>query len=201
VSWRRVSHRRESRIARIGPVSHAAPKPGRPGRRATDDRPAPANQHFVEQGQIALPGRGLALAWSPDGTRIAAGGRFRDKVAGLRYDTRIADVASRTLQKSFACHYFYVVATAWNANPFLGEIVADGGGDHAVKIWNARGRAASSASPGSSRRGRRHQAARRDQRLDHGPRVLARRPLPRGREPRPHVRGSGRWRPANASSR
>src|SRR5262245_55223472 len=98
--------------------------------------PAPANQHFVEQGQIAIPGRGLALAWSPDGTRLAAGGRFREKLTQLRYDTRIADVASRTLLKSFACHWFYTLSNAWTANPFLGEIVADGGMDHAIKLWD-----------------------------------------------------------------
>jgi len=116
------------------------------------DEPAapvtPANVHFVEQGTIAIPGRGLALAWSPDGTRIAAGGRFRDKVTRLRYDTRIADVAARTLLKSFACHYFYVLATAWAANPFLGDIVADGGQDHAVKIWDAAGPGSVKCNPG-----------------------------------------------------
>ena len=101
--------------------------------------PAPANLHFAEDASIALPGRGLALAWSPDATRLAVGGRFRDRATGLRYDTRIADAATATLAKSFACHYFFVIATAWTANPFLGEIVADGGGDHAVKLWDAEG--------------------------------------------------------------
>src|SRR5262249_32900719 len=120
-------------------------RPHRPHTKRTPQRPdgpadgptMPANAHLVEQGTIALPGRGLSLAWAPDGGRIAAGGRFREKATGLRYDTRIADVGALALQKSFACHYFYVVATAWTQNPFLGEIVADGGGDHAVKLWDA----------------------------------------------------------------
>jgi WD40 repeat protein len=125
------------------------PRPPREPRPPDVEAPAsPANVYFVEDGSIAIPGRGLALAWSPDGTRIAAGGRFRDKAAGLRYDTRIADVATRTLAKSFACHYFYVVATAWTANPFLGEIVADGGGDHAVKLWDAGGPGSRKCKPG-----------------------------------------------------
>jgi WD40 repeat protein len=140
----------------VGDVAEARePRPPRPPRQRREPRtpdveptPPPANVHFVEQGSIAIPGRGLALAWSPDGTRIAAGGRFRDKLAGLRYDTRIADVATRTLQKSFACHYFYVVATAWDANPFLGEVVADGGGDHAVKLWDANGPGSIKCKPG-----------------------------------------------------
>jgi len=114
----------------------------------TEAPAAPSNVHFVEHGTIALPGRGLALAWSPDGTRIAAGGRFREKETGLRYDTRIADVATMSLAKSFACHYFYVVATAWTLNPYLGEVVADGGGDHAVKLWNAGGPGSTVCKPG-----------------------------------------------------
>jgi WD40 repeat protein len=104
--------------------------------------------HFVEEGTIALPGRGLSLAWSPDGGRIAAGGRFRDATSDLRYDTRIADVVAHSLVKSFACHYFYVVATAWTMNPFLGEILADGGGDHAVKLWNPLAAGSATCKPG-----------------------------------------------------
>ena len=128
---------------------HRPHRPREPRTPAGPSAPAdPTNVFFVEQGTIALPGRGLALAWSPDGTRIAAGGRFRERETGLRYDTRIADVASRTLVKSFACHWFFVVATAWTANPFLGEIVADGGGDHAVKLWDASGPGSAKCRPG-----------------------------------------------------
>jgi WD40 repeat protein len=122
-------------------------QPGTPGTNQVD--PArPTNVHFGAQGTIALPGRGLALAWSPDGSRIAAGGRFREKATGLRYDTRIANVAPRTLEKSFACHYFFVVSTAWSDNPFLGEVLADGGGDHAVKLWDPAGAGSLKCNPG-----------------------------------------------------
>src|SRR6185503_5446243 len=65
------------------------------------------------------------------------GGHFREKETRLRYDTRIADVASGQLVRSFACHWWWVVSTAWVNNPYVGEIIADGGGDHAVKIWDA----------------------------------------------------------------
>jgi hypothetical protein len=71
-------------------------------------------------GAIALPGRGLSLAWSPDGRRIAVGGHFRDKVTRLRYDTRIADVDAGVLVKSFACHWFWVVSNAWADTPTTG---------------------------------------------------------------------------------
>jgi WD40 repeat protein len=124
------------------------PRVPRPADGQPDAPGTPANALFAQTGTITLPGRGLSLAWSPDGARIAVGGRFREAETGLRYDTRIADVASQTLEKSFACHYFFVVATAWTANPFLGEIVADGGGDHAVKLWRAGGGGSATCKPG-----------------------------------------------------
>lgn len=132
------------------------PRPPRPPRAPRTPKPPPAppapplptNVHFTPAGTIALPGRGLALSWSPDATRIAAGGRFRDKATGLRYDTRVADVVAQALVKSFACHWFFVVATAWSANPFLGEVLADGGGDHAVKVWDPAGPGSSGCKPG-----------------------------------------------------
>lgn len=108
---------------------------------------AASNQVFAPVQTLALPGRGMAVAWSPDGTRIAAGGHFRGSTvlpqppkSNLRYDTKVYDVASGALLKSFDCHGFWVVALAWAAVPELGmELLADGGGDHAVKIWDADG--------------------------------------------------------------
>lgn len=123
------------------------PRPPRADRGAGRPVP-PANVHFEMRGTITLPGRGLALAWAPDGTRIAVGGRFREPATGLQYDTRIADLGAGTLVKSFACHHFFVVATAWTMNPYLGEIVADGGGDHAVKLWDANGPGSPTCRPG-----------------------------------------------------
>jgi WD40 repeat protein len=97
----------------------------------------PANVHFAPGGTIALPGRGLALTWSPAGDAIASGGHFSDSSAHERYDTRVASVRSMTLTKSFDCHYWWTVSSAWQQNLYLGNIIADGGGDHSVKIWNA----------------------------------------------------------------
>lgn len=138
------------------PREPRAPKPPRePKQPRTPTTPTPGeptspstNVHFAPAGAVAIPGRGLTLSWSPDGQSLAVGGRFRDKLTRLRYDTRILDVASQSLVKSFSCHYFWVVATAWTDNPFLGEVLADGGGDHAVKLWNAGGPGSTVCKPG-----------------------------------------------------
>lgn len=108
----------------------------------------PTNVHMAPGKAIDLPGRGLAIAWAPDGHALAVGGHFREKLSKLRYDTRIADVASGQVTRSFACHYWWVVATAWVDNPYVGEIIADGGGDHAVKVWDANGPGSTRCNPG-----------------------------------------------------
>jgi WD40 repeat protein len=127
------------------------PRPPR-GPRTTptppDDAKQPSNTLLEPAGAVSIPGRGLTLAWSPNGQAVAVGGRFREKTTRLRYDTRIVDVAAGEVAKSFACHYFWVVATAWTDNPYLGEVIADGGGDHAVKVWDANGRVSTHCNPG-----------------------------------------------------
>ncbi len=126
------------------PKVHSTPSAGEPA--------APVNVRFAPAGTIALPGRGLTLAWSPTGDAIAAGGHFKDKATGQRYDTRVVDVPSRSLRAaSFDCHYWWVVSTAWTMNPFLGEVIADGAGDHAVKLWDANGSGSTSCDPGQFR--------------------------------------------------
>ncbi len=111
-----------------------------------------ANVHLAPAGMIALPGRGLALAWAPDGSAVAAGGHFKDPTTGQRYDTRIVDVATATLRPAgFDCHYWWVVALAWTDNAFVGPVIADGAGDHAVKLWSADGPGTTSCKPGQFR--------------------------------------------------
>lgn len=126
------------------PKTPTTPTPTDGGRGA----PTASNVHFSPAGVVPIPGRGLTLSWSPDGSALAVGGRFRDKHTRLRYDTRILDVGAQALVKSFACHYFWVVATDWTDNPFLGEVIADGGGDHAVKLWDAAGPGSTVCKPG-----------------------------------------------------
>ncbi len=133
---------REPRQPR-GPRKPPAPPP--------DEARRTPNTLLEAAGAIGLPGRGLTLAWAPDGHAIAVGGRFREKATRLRYDTRIVDVDAGAIVKSYACHYFWVVATAWTDNPYLGEVIADGGGDHAVKLWDAAGPGSTGCSPGQLR--------------------------------------------------
>ena len=104
--------------------------------------------HLAFQRALDLPGRGMALAWSPDGQRIATGGHFKDAVTGLRYDTKIYSTLTGQHEKSFDCHYYWVIGLAWANNPFLGEVIATGGYDHAVKLWNASGKGSVTCNPG-----------------------------------------------------
>src|SRR5262245_19479222 len=115
---------------------------------ASQQPAARTNVHLIPDGVIALPGRGQSHAWSPDGRRIAVGVNCREKATRLRYATRIANVATRVLEKSFACHWYWSVAQAWVDHPDYGELLADGGADHAVKVWNPRARGSTKCNPG-----------------------------------------------------
>jgi WD40 repeat protein len=106
--------------------------------------PAP----LVESQWAKLPGRGTHLAWAPDGHAIAVGGHFIEPETGLRYDTRVYDVASNTLARSYACHYYWTVSAAWAQNPWLGEVIVSGASDHAVKVWNAKAPGSTRCKPG-----------------------------------------------------
>jgi WD40 repeat protein len=106
------------------------------------------NARFGSTTQVSIPGRGKAITWSPDGTKLALGGHFRDKAAKTRYDTRTLDVKTMSMAKSFDCHYWWAIAQSWQKNPYIGEVIADGGGDHSIKIWNANGPGSTRCQPG-----------------------------------------------------
>ena len=109
------------------------------------------SSHFSAAGHIVTPGRPMSIAWSPGGDKLALGGHFGDKTTGQRYDTRTADVRSRTLLKSYDCHYWWAISQVWSKNPYLGEVIVDGGGDHMVKIWDAAGPGSPKCNPGQFR--------------------------------------------------
>jgi WD40 repeat protein len=109
------------------------------------------NVHFTASGTVALPGLGLSLAWSPAGDQIATGGHFVDRVTHQRYDTRTVDVRTMKLSKSFDCHYWWAISQTWQRNPYIGEVIVDGGGDHAAKIWNASSAGSTRCNPGQTR--------------------------------------------------
>lgn len=127
----------------------AKSKPAVPPPAPTTTTTLPAGPaRLTPAGTIALPGRGLSIAWSPDGAGIAAGGHFRDKATQQRYDTRTIDVPGMRLGKSFGCHYWWAIAQAWTDNPYIGEVIADGGGDHSVKIFAAESPGSGKCNPG-----------------------------------------------------
>ena len=66
----------------------------------------------------------LALAWSPDGQRIATGGA--DRFA------RVIEVANGRVSSSLEGHSGHVLAVSWRAD---GRVLATGGADGAVKFW------------------------------------------------------------------
>jgi WD40 repeat protein len=106
------------------------------------------SSHFTPAGHIPTPGRPMSIAWNPTGDKVALGGHFGEKKTGQRYDTRTADVRGQKLLKSFDCHYWWAIAQTWSRNPYIGEVIVDGGGDHMVKIWDANGPGSPKCNPG-----------------------------------------------------
>jgi WD40 repeat protein len=105
-----------------------------------------ANRHFVNSMNIPLPGRGTVVAWSPDGRQVAVGGHLVDHARrDMRYDTKIYDALTGEYVKAFGSHFWWIDALAWrDLDPrFVGPnpegIIADGDGDHALKLWYADG--------------------------------------------------------------
>jgi WD40 repeat protein len=65
------------------------------------------------------------MAISPDGTRLASG--------DFEHSTRLWDVATGTLLKSFEGHAEGVRAVAFSPD---GNMLASASGDKTVKLWN-----------------------------------------------------------------
>jgi WD40 repeat protein len=107
------------------------------------------NAHYVNSLTFPIPGRGLALSWAPPnsgvagGHAIAVGGHLVGSQtflkSGERYDTKLFDTSTGAYIKRFGVHYWWAVSNAWTVNPYLGEVIADGAGDHAAKVFDANG--------------------------------------------------------------
>ncbi len=86
-----------------------------------------------------LPGRGIGITFSPDGSRIAACGRFRSPSPAPRYDVKIYDSETGDFIKEFGCPDYWTSALVWNNHPILGNVIASGNYGHAVELWNTEG--------------------------------------------------------------
>lgn len=110
---------------------------------------ARCNQRFANALTFPIPGRGLALSWAPQGSAVAGGhaiavgghliGAQTYLRSGERYDTKLFDTTTGAYLKRFGVHYWWAVSNTWTINRWIGEVIADGAGDHAVKIFNAAG--------------------------------------------------------------
>ncbi len=86
-----------------------------------------------------LPGRGIGITFSPDGSRIAASGRFRSPSPSPRYDVKIYDSNTGEFVKEFGCPDYWTSAVVWSENPTLGNVIASGNYGHAVELWDTSG--------------------------------------------------------------
>jgi eukaryotic-like serine/threonine-protein kinase len=69
-----------------------------------------------------------AVAWSPDGTRIATAGG-----GGTGSSVQVWDVTKNSIVASFNGHTGGVFTVAWSPD---GQFIASGGGDKTVRIWS-----------------------------------------------------------------
>lgn len=69
-----------------------------------------------------------AVAWSPDGTRIATAGG-----GGTGSSVQVWDVTKNSIVASFNGHTGGVFAVTWSPD---GQFIASGGGDKTVRIWS-----------------------------------------------------------------
>jgi WD40 repeat protein len=134
--------------AAVNPSSPAAPPVG--GTSRSTGSSGVCNAHFANSLTFPIPGRGLALSWAPMQSRVkgghalAVGGHLIGSQtylpSGERYDTKLYDTSTGAYLKRFGVHYWWAVANTWTVNPFLGEVIADGAGDHAAKLFYADGK-------------------------------------------------------------
>jgi WD40 repeat protein len=133
--------RRVVLLALIGCLLDALPASGVKGDRC--------NTRYSNALTFTIPGRGLALSWAPPtssvarGHALAVGGHLVGSQtflqSGERYDTKLFDTTTGAYLKRFGVHYWWAIANTWTVNPYLGEVIADGGGDHAAKVFFADG--------------------------------------------------------------
>src|SRR5690349_9941772 len=70
-----------------------------------------------------------ALAWSPDGTQLACGGRSMGKV-----NLQVWEVATKRTLLTYSGHGNAVETVAWSPD---GTRIASGGVDKTVQVWDA----------------------------------------------------------------